>query len=386
MKKWIIVVLILVALVVMLVWGGLWYMQSRMLGISTGRCVVDASGNYLLIRDGSPICMGDRSNGKNLFADITTGDEIRVLHDGIMETWPGQTGAYYVKKLSDGTVADIPEDLIQDLSQMGWTPAEENGKTYEIYGGKVTACETDEQGNLIVHMEVMGESQSFTLTPESDVRTFGEIEPGDTVRLYCSRTLPEDERIVTELVESQRVKYAHGYASVSLQLSAGWNWEIVEYEEGCDWFGIHFWPLEHPGGKLRLEFYPRLFGVCGTDLHEEEIWLNGIRAIKGIYGSDPQWSFIAFRGTPGDYAVTRDGDTSNWGEYEQEAMRILNTVRLADGLLWEGGAINMTRDPESKYDEERAEFDYETGMWTVTFYRGGKVVKTSQIHATEYIG
>lgn len=386
MKKWLLIMLAIVLVLAVIVGGGLWYMQAHSMWFSTGRCVVDAGGNYLLILNGSPICMGDRSSGKDLFEGLTTGDEILVLHDGIMETWPGQTGAYYVKKLSDGSMADIPEDLIQDLSQMGWTPVEETGKTYEIYGGQVTGCTLDAQGNGIVQVEVMGENHDFGLSDTSAVRTIEGLEPGDLIRLRCSRTLPDEQRFVMELVEYQAVEYAHGYASMYLRLAAGWEYEIVEYTENCDSFGILFWPSEHPEGKLRLAFYPRMFGVCGTGLQEEEILLNGIRAIKGTYDSDDHWSFIAFRNTPGDYVVTREGDTSGWEDYEQEALEILNTVRLADGLLWKNGAINMTRDPESKYDEERAKFDYETGMWTVSFYRDGKEVYTSKIHATEYIG
>lgn len=93
--------------------------SARGLGISVGRCL-ETKGGYMLVVDNSPIKMSNRSGNEDLFADLTNGDEIFVIHDGIAESYPAQTGAYFCLKLKDDGIGAIPEIVIDSLAELGW--------------------------------------------------------------------------------------------------------------------------------------------------------------------------------------------------------------------------------------------------------------------------
>ena len=51
---------------------------------------------------------------------LENGDEVLVLHDGINESYPGQTGAYAIFKLKDGDIDDISAEVLTSLTELGW--------------------------------------------------------------------------------------------------------------------------------------------------------------------------------------------------------------------------------------------------------------------------
>lgn len=88
---------------------------------ATGRYLLAENGVSLIVtEDGSPITLSDQSRGGTLFDGLHSGDRIEITHDGVNETYPGQTGAYACKLLESGTLADIPEDTLTALEEMGW--------------------------------------------------------------------------------------------------------------------------------------------------------------------------------------------------------------------------------------------------------------------------
>ena len=76
---------------------------------------------YMIINErGSPI---HYSYKKALGTDVeklTDGDRILIISDLINCTYPGSTSAYFVYKLEDGDISDIPEDTLRSLSELGW--------------------------------------------------------------------------------------------------------------------------------------------------------------------------------------------------------------------------------------------------------------------------
>jgi len=89
--------------------------------------LISDHGSYLLIRGNSPTELHNASGDENLFEGIDTGDEIEVTSSMIMQTYPGQTYIYSIKKLSDGSIDDIPQDVIDDLTELGWLGQESDG-------------------------------------------------------------------------------------------------------------------------------------------------------------------------------------------------------------------------------------------------------------------
>lgn len=327
-KKWRLL-LILLAVILVLAAGALIYMSVNCLSFSTGRCLVASNGSCLILMDG-PVVMSDRTGRGGLFEELRTGDEILILHDGIQETYPGGTGVYFCMRLEAGSMADIPDDLIRDLSPMGWLATDDSGMTREIYTGTVLCYDPvyGDEGNYLLELQAEGafeESITFTVVSSTDMQTLDSIAPGDRIRLECTGE-GSGYKEVTSILEFQTVSYAWGDADMRLELPAGWDYEIHEYSESSYTFGISFWPGDSTEGKIRLEYYPDGFGVCGTGLEEERIWLNGQSGYKGTYDGREIWSFIS----TGNYAFLTENVGSWWETYEAEAMEIITTAILSE--------------------------------------------------------
>ena len=124
-KKWLIPILIIVAilLVCVLMVGTL---ISKGYGASTGLYLESKDGAAILICNNSPIVMASNHNG-DMFYNLDVGDRIFVIHTGIEESYPGQTTARAVFKLSSGNADDIPDAVIDSLIELGWLdPASAN--------------------------------------------------------------------------------------------------------------------------------------------------------------------------------------------------------------------------------------------------------------------
>lgn len=79
-------------------------------GISTGRFYTNNFGIYL-VDEGEAMLMSDKSKNQNVFENFSIGDLLLVVHSGVNETYPAQTGAYYVFRLKKGNESDLPENL-----------------------------------------------------------------------------------------------------------------------------------------------------------------------------------------------------------------------------------------------------------------------------------
>lgn len=100
--------------------GLFWYMVSHSMAFSVGRCLVADNGSYMFIDGNSPIVMSNRKDEDEMFAGLKTGDKILLLHSGIETSYPGRTGAYWCMKLANGSQADIPEQVMEELTKLGW--------------------------------------------------------------------------------------------------------------------------------------------------------------------------------------------------------------------------------------------------------------------------
>lgn len=116
-KKCIISVTIIGVVVVLLITIGLLLVKG--IGVSIGRYLETKDGTALLVLDNSPIRMSNRTNS-GLFDNLDSGAKILVIHDGIEESYPGKTGVYAVCKLSEGMLSDIPQTVVDGLTELGW--------------------------------------------------------------------------------------------------------------------------------------------------------------------------------------------------------------------------------------------------------------------------
>ena len=180
--------------------------------------------------------------------------------------------------------------------------------------------------------------------------------------------------------QTQRVAYELNYINMSLELPASWDYAHVGagvsdgevHVSPADTVGIRFWPKE--GGSqetaLALYYYPDLFAVCGTGLQTEDLTLDsGLTGTLGVYDNGMLWDFISFHDTPGSYAVMNEGAESWWDEYGPQAMAILHSIRVGEGLLKESEAVTQAQEVCTvSYNAQRAAFDADSGEWEIWFY------------------
>ena len=124
MKKWLKITLAIASGIIIFLVLSIYILLNKGYGLSEGRYLEVKDGKAMLISENSPISMHNRTN-RDLFGDLDIGDKILVIHTGIAESYPGQTGVYAVFKISDGTIADIPEKVVNELIKLGWIETDE---------------------------------------------------------------------------------------------------------------------------------------------------------------------------------------------------------------------------------------------------------------------
>ena len=174
---------------------------------------------------------------------------------------------------------------------------------------------------------------------------------------------------VDPLTQPELVRFGWGYANISLAVPYGWEYETEEVTDSGE-FGVSFWPSGKPEGKIWVKYHGDRFGVCGTGLEQEKIKLGNYEAWKGTYDNHKVWAFISLVGTPGYYVIENEGADQWWDEYGDEAMGILNTLAVGDGIISEAEAIGIAKQEATvEYNQTMTSFDSETGLWTVALYR-----------------
>ena len=112
-KRYVAAITVLVMFLLMAVL--LWFLVGSGISLSMGRCLVADNGSVMLVKGNEPIVLSG-----NVPGDLQTGDEIFVIHDGIAESYPAQTRATLVIRLNTGSMADIPQNVVDTLTELGW--------------------------------------------------------------------------------------------------------------------------------------------------------------------------------------------------------------------------------------------------------------------------
>ncbi len=113
-------VLIALAVVVLVIGIALTVLIAKGLWFSVGPCIMAENGHCLLVMGNTPVKLSNHTLSSDPFDDLDTGDMILVLHDGIAESYPAQSGAYLVLKIGDDGESLIPQQVIEELTELGW--------------------------------------------------------------------------------------------------------------------------------------------------------------------------------------------------------------------------------------------------------------------------
>ncbi len=192
------------------------------------------------------------------------------------------------------------------------------------------------------------------IEPEENV----DVKSEDDVVVLINGTNPKTQPSV--------VREGGIYSNIALTVPYDWEYQTVRGEDSID-YCIEFWPEGQTSGKIQVWYYDA-FGVCGTGLEEEKITIAGYEANKGTYDNKDLWDFISLIGMPGKYVIMNLGAEVWWGEYGVEAMEILESMRVAEGIINRAEAIAIAeKNVTVKYDQTHADFDTEKGLWNVSF-------------------
>lgn len=164
-------------------------------------------------------------------------------------------------------------------------------------------------------------TEDFADTDKSTVGTSAEKEN--------SKQEPDEDGKTWGRVESSK-----NFRRISLAIPTGWEYSIsVGGDASSEEFGITFWPE----GETEIFIdvgYHSAWGVCGTGLEQTKITLGDYSAVQGIYDNKEVWDFIQFHveDTKGSYVALSAGAEAWWDEYGTEAMEILATIKITEGV------------------------------------------------------
>lgn len=92
------------------------------LGVSEGRFLRADNGSVLLLDDHGATVLSAQRDG--MFDNLNNGDKILVIHDGIAESYPARTNAFFCFLQDRGSEKDLPENVMDSLRQLGWVAVE----------------------------------------------------------------------------------------------------------------------------------------------------------------------------------------------------------------------------------------------------------------------
>lgn len=83
--------------------------------ITVARCIVTENGSLYMVYDDRPIHLNSDKD-----TDYETGDKLLILHQSAFaESYPEQTRASFIMKLSSGSLGDIPQKALDVLTETG---------------------------------------------------------------------------------------------------------------------------------------------------------------------------------------------------------------------------------------------------------------------------
>ncbi|MBR6808126.1 MAG: hypothetical protein IKM46_07085 [Clostridia bacterium] len=234
--------------------------------------VVVNDGSYLIIEDTSLIQMYTRGD-KSIFDGLTTGDVIRIERDyAVAESFPGQVFIYSLEKLRDGNVYDIPREILDSLSELGWIK------------------ERDYNAN------------------------------------------EENNREIHESVSTEEVSCNYKNLTASLRVTEGWSYKIKEEGLYGPGFSITVIP-QNGNGELILSYtdpqnilYDFTLPVGTT---KEEYSLGDLPALKIYLPESRYWSYIT-SGDEGSFIILNNLEDNTFESLRNDIELMIGSVKIND--------------------------------------------------------
>lgn len=150
--------------------------------------------------------------------------------------------------------------------------------------------------------------------------------------------------------ESEIVSYKYKNIFMSMELPPEWDHKIhtakeLGKQDGLKVCSIEFWLKEKPEVKLDFAYWP-MIGLCGTGVTiEEVVFANGLSAKKYTEGDwlmiiyeledknsevDANTGKVGEKLEDGKFAIDGNIEKELWEEYEEDIIKILDTISFTE--------------------------------------------------------
>ena len=234
----------------------------------------------------------------------------------------------------------LDDELINEVSKL--RDIRKKRKSMSVRLGAIAAC----LGLFMVSVYVFGSGQlklgggSKGSAKEEDISLessegTGDLEDTDKSNVGATA---ENQSSKEESKEDgktwERVENSKNFRRISLAIPTGWRYATsVGGDASSEEFSISFWPEGEKDSAIHVGYHSA-WGVCGTGLEQTKITLGDYSAVQGTYDNKEVWDFIQFHveDTKGSYVALSVRAETWWDEYGTEAMEILATIKITEGV------------------------------------------------------
>ncbi|MBP3324232.1 MAG: hypothetical protein J6M16_08570 [Clostridia bacterium] len=283
--------------------------EEKGLKAVVSRCIVSDDGTVFYNYENKPVAIKWYDEKHYLTDKLTTGDLVLIIGEA---DFSGNNGHYLrfkdCKLIEEGTVNDIPDDMLEPLIEKGFVDdilREKNGITLDTSGW-------------------------------------------------------------------QEVYYNEGLQSISLKLPPDWEYEVERkcsriYE--CV-FALKIRPKGQEGSIAIA--YCNTYGICGTGLTTEALSAGPYKISAATYGSYGNWDYINISDVAGNYDIVSYGAHKWYDEYKDVVENIFTTLVISKDIISYDEALDVAykllcRQKSPEYDSYDGLFLDKEKCWRFNF-------------------
>ncbi|MBR4295328.1 MAG: hypothetical protein IKT56_00630 [Clostridia bacterium] len=183
------------------------------------------------------------------------------------------------------------------------------------------------------------------------------------------------------------VSFAHNFIIMNARLPKGWSYNEVPLDIAPEtdhksvydiaksnmlYCGLEFFPENDPEVQLKLYYWAKFPGVCGTFLSVSETTLGGHSVTLHTYDGRKSFSRCFFKDVAGDYVLELIGGDDAYEKYESDILALIESFEIGpEESVNRDTAILLAKEYCTiDYTLVSADFDFVRGVWKVNFSCG----------------
>lgn len=234
----------------------------------------------------------------------------------------------------------LDDELINEVSKL--RDIRKKRKNMSLRLGAIAACLCLFMVSVYVfgngQLKLGGADKGSAIEEDMSIESADGTEDFEDTDKSSVGTSAENQSSKQETAEDEktweRVESSKNFRRISLAIPTGWRYTTsIGGDASSEEFGISFWPEGEKDSAIDVGYHSA-WGVCGTGLEQTKITLGDYSAVQGTYDNKKVWDFIQFHveDTKGSYVALSVGAEAWWDEYGTEAMEILATIKITEGV------------------------------------------------------